>query len=559
MAPRLRRTQLIALPFIGAFFIKEFYFKRRQGVRWSQQQLQENALVVKKKAQRHDFIAVSVSLLSVSINPTGIDPDAACPFRQSPLYRSIFVYPSPNETLFESMKSDRAGVVSNNGTVPMWPWLPMNEEFRNKQFLVYNIKHDEMNQFTLEQYVHDIMTHPHSCLQTKDPEKAKLFYIPLMETLYWRGLERLGQLPAEWMKNRMTPYSEALLNAIDGKYDLWEDRFGLTSRFWKRKEGADHFFVMAEPCNGLQHIPGARANTNYVIAQRQNRPPIVISSELAVSYVRMYSKCAAKNIVMPYPNVNGKWFRGHFESRAKSQLPSLLASAGQHSGTNNAGDGGTDLRPVLIHVSAGTHGQCAGLRQGLLDNHHCSKSYSMISKHRITRQVQMHLAKFCPCPAGDSPSARRMNDAVVAGCIPVVLSADYVWPLSKDVDPTSEIDPSTFSIRLNFRDFGRSRYDGKQCHRVDGNLTLEEYLERIPSSEIDRLQKGMKRVAPIFEYYQRRNMSDAPLSDRQLPDGGAAYALVQELAKRAVDNRWEQCQEELKVHRKGQEPTRNRC
>ncbi len=76
------------------------------------------------------------------------DPDADCPFRHSPLYRSVFVYPSPREALFRAMKSDRAKT-SSNGTVPMWPWLSMNEEFRKKKFLLYNIHQDDMNHFAV--------------------------------------------------------------------------------------------------------------------------------------------------------------------------------------------------------------------------------------------------------------------------------------------------------------------------------------------------------------------------------------------------------------------------
>ncbi len=277
------------------------------------------------------------------------------------------------------------------------------------------------------------MTHPDSCLRTNDPEKAKLFYVPILETLYWRGLEKLRQLPGAWLKKRMTPYGEALLEAIEGNYTLWEERFGVTSKYWKRKQGADHFFVMAEPCNGLRHVPGAGANTNYVWTQRQNRPPIIISQELSVTYVKMYPKCAAKNIVMPYPNINGKWFQGYFENEAKASLPVLMAFDDQK--TTATID--NDSRPFLSHYNGGSHGQCANLRRGLIQNHKCSKAYQASSRHKIARQVQMHLSTFCPCPAGDSPSARRMNDAVVAGCIPVVLSTDYVWPLSRDVDPTS--------------------------------------------------------------------------------------------------------------------------
>ena len=44
----------------------------------------------------------------------------------------------------------------------------------------------------------------------------------------------------------------------------------------------------------------------------------------------------------------------------------------------------------------------------------------------------MFLADFCPCPEGDSPSAKRQYDAVIAGCVPVVASDDALWAFSNE-------------------------------------------------------------------------------------------------------------------------------
>jgi hypothetical protein len=372
----------------------------------------------------------------------------------------------------------------------------------------------------------------------------------------------------------ITPYGNALMAAMDGRYNLWERRYGLTSRYWKRKQGADHFFVMSEPCNGLIHLHGPqRGNYNYIVTQRQHTPPIVISIELSTTFVDMYPKCAAKNIVLPYANVDGKWFRGYFEQQAKAVrniflLPpstttnknsNAAAAAATTARRRRITDDDMEARPILVHYEAGDHGQCTTLRRGLNFNHMCNnKSYRKVTKKKIPRQILMHLSKFCPCPAGDSPSARRMFDAVASGCIPVILASDFVWPLTKEMDPSLDLDPATFSLRLNFTEFGRFMFKG-QCRRLPNSQTLEEYLETIPEAEIRRLQDGLRKVAPLYAYYRRRsNMSDTPLSDRLIPDGGAAHALVHELAKRATENRWESCKEELE-HPHPPEPTTNPC
>lgn len=71
---------------------------------------------------------------------------------------------------------------------------------------------------------------------------------------------------------------------------------------------------------------------------------------------------------------------------------------------------------------------------------------------KIPYSVGMQMSTFCPCPGGYSPSAKRMYDATINGCIPVILSKDFVWAMSTDYDKDM-IDPSSFSLRLNAANF----------------------------------------------------------------------------------------------------------
>ena len=46
------------------------------------------------------------------------------------------------------------------------------------------------------------------------------------------------------------------------------------------------------------------------------------------------------------------------------------------------------------------------------------------------RQVTMAGSLFCACPEGDSPSAKRQYDAILTGCIPVIVSDDLMYAYS---------------------------------------------------------------------------------------------------------------------------------
>jgi len=57
---------------------------------------------------------------------------------------------------------------------------------------------------------------------------------------------------------------------------------------------------------------------------------------------------------------------------------------------------------------------------------------------------QMMAAQFCLCPSGDSPTARRLYDAIVAGCLPIVISDDII----RHVPFPQTIDYESFWFRI---------------------------------------------------------------------------------------------------------------
>jgi hypothetical protein len=62
------------------------------------------------------------------------------------------------------------------------------------------------------------------------------------------------------------------------------------------------------------------------------------------------------------------------------------------------------------------------------------KEGSAGSMGKIAAQDGMRKSLFCLSPAGDTPSSARLFDAIVSGCIPVVVSDELELPFEGILD-----------------------------------------------------------------------------------------------------------------------------
>ena len=98
------------------------------------------------------------------------------------------------------------------------------------------------------------------------------------------------------------------------------------------------------------------------------------------------------------------------------------------------------------------------------------------SRREATRG--MHTSKFCLHPAGDTPSACRLFDAIVSLCIPVVVS-DYIELPFEDV--------------IDYR---------KVAIFVDTNTAVQpgylvKLLRTVSTERILEFQRNLKKVLPL--------------------------------------------------------------
>lgn len=515
------------------------------------------------------------------------DPDADCPFRNSPLYRKVYVYPNHGET--DAGWGANSSIMSpfgleNLSKLERWPWLDLDIEARNGTTSHYNPQ-SQNAQYSTELMVRDILTHPKSCLRTYDPESADLFYVP-----YMVSTEHHLASNNPHKTNMATSAYGAAIQDILTKQDhaAWERVWGLTSKYWKRRGGADHILVMSEPLHGLWHPRSRRGHFHFLHSQYQAKPPIVVSVELSTTFVQQYGPCASKNILVPYPNPDGRWYNGKNEEEAwkilqDAQLTDASTSQAAlrvEQSTNSTTSSpssvaisiGASGRPIAQFYNAGAHGTCANVRKALKQDYtNCSPSFKALdNKLKVYKQypLAMRMSTFCPCPGGDSPGAKRMFDAILAGCIPVILSKDFVWPFTKELDPAIyDLDPSEFSLRLSSDDYNEASLAPDTCQpktqnqtNSNGPLALESYLQSISAQEINKLRKGVQKMASMYSWYQvDSKLPDHLLREGVLPTGGLAHAVVNAMADRAQGKLWPSCEEHLRNIDTKVEPRKFKC
>ncbi len=494
-------------------------------------------------------------------DPTRED-DKDCVFLNSSLYRSVYVYPTwNNET-----DGWQGPILSKHTGVDEWPWLYEDRRAKEGRFGHYGEANNQMGQYTLELIVRELMTHPDSCLRTMNPMKATLFYVPYLPSVeFHKGKTFVADYST-------SPYADAVEAAISGNYTQWEKLFGLTSDFWERKKGADHILVFSEPLHGLSHPRSKRGSHHFINTQKMLTPPIIISVEVSRSFVEKYPKCSAKNIVVPYPNPDGRWFNGAFDNESFAQWSSVIKakayleaeketiSISTQSIENNTIVDIFQPKPIAQYYSAGYHGTCTPLRKSMDKDYHCTAS-SKAFPGKVSYHQGMRASTFCPCPGGDSPSAKRMFDSINSGCIPVILSYDYVWPFTNEADPTIPLNASSFSIRWDTADFWYAKHND-QCELIsNAKPSFQAKIETISKDEIAKLRRGTKKASFLYSFWNRDGYegSEYPLIDGIFPDGGASLALVKMLSLRAGGSHWPQCEKELEVVAVGNDPREFVC
>ncbi|CAL0334905.1 unnamed protein product [Lupinus luteus] len=264
-----------------------------------------------------------------------------------------------------------------------------------------------------------------------DPDEADLFYVPFFSSLSLTA--NTVRLKNETGTNYSDPENqEALVEWLEGQ------------KHWKKNNGRDHVIIASDP------------NALYRVLDRVKNSVLLVSD---FGRLKEEQGSLVKDVVVPYSHR----IRSYNGDVGVENRNTLLFFMG-----NRFRKEGGKIRDTLFRI---------------LENEEdvIIKHGTQTTENRRAASLGMHTSKFCLHPAGDTPSACRLFDAIVSLCVPVVVS-DYIELPFEDV-----IDYRKIAIFVE-----------SESAVMPGFLVSK--LRAITSNRILEYQKEMKEVKRYFEY-----------------------------------------------------------
>ncbi|XP_062190040.1 probable arabinosyltransferase ARAD1 [Phragmites australis] len=269
-----------------------------------------------------------------------------------------------------------------------------------------------------------------------DPRDADLFYVPFFSSLSLV----VNPIHPPAAANASGAAAAYIDEAMQEELLEWLER----QPYWRRNKGRDHVFICQDP------------NALYRVVDRISNAILLVSD---FGRLRGDQASLVKDVILPYSHrINS--FKGDIGVEGR---PSLLFFMG-----NRYRKEGGKVRDALFQILEN--------EEDVIIKH---GAQSRESRRAATRG--MHSSKFCLHPAGDTPSACRLFDALVSLCVPVIVS-DYIELPFEDV-----LDYNNISV---FVETSKAIQPGY----------LTSMLRRVSSERILEYQREIKKVKHYFEY-----------------------------------------------------------
>lgn len=266
-----------------------------------------------------------------------------------------------------------------------------------------------------------------------DPEDADLFYVPFFSSL-------------SLVVNPIRPATVPEGGLVYSDEEMQEGLIGWLEEqvYWKRNNGWDHVFICQDP------------NALYKVVDRIKNGVLLVSD-----FGRLGRDHASlvKDVILPYSHrINT--FKGDIGVESRKSLLFFM-------GNRYRKEGGK-IRDLLFQILES--------EEDVIIKHGAQSRES----RRMATQG-MHTSKFCLHPAGDTPSACRLFDAIVSLCVPVIIS-DHIELPFEDV-----IDYRKIAVFVDSDTAVKPGY-------------LAKFLRGVSSERILEFQEELKKVKHYFEY-----------------------------------------------------------
>ncbi|XP_022718578.1 probable arabinosyltransferase ARAD1 isoform X1 [Durio zibethinus] len=213
-------------------------------------------------------------------------------------------------------------------------------------------------------------------------EEADLFYVPFFTTISFFLLEK---------QQCKALYRDALKWVTD-------------QPAWKRSEGRDHIFPIHHPWS-------FKSVRRYV----KNAIWLLPDMDSTGNWYKPGQVSLEKDLILPYvPNVD--LCDTKCVSESESKRTTLLFFRGRLK--RNAGG---KIRAKLV-------AELTGAKDVVIEEGTAGEGGKAAAQKGMRRSI------FCLSPAGDTPSSARLFDAIVSGCIPVIISDELELPFEGILD-----------------------------------------------------------------------------------------------------------------------------
>ncbi|CAM8958242.1 unnamed protein product [Rhodiola kirilowii] len=257
--------------------------------------------------------------------------------------------------------------------------------------------------------------------QTKDPEKAHVFFLPFSVTMlvsyvYERDSHSFGPLKV---------FVADYIRVITERYP-----------YWNRSLGADHFMLACHDWGPevSRAVPDLYKNSIRVLCNANTSEGFVPSKDVSFPEINLVTGNADEFIGGPSPS----------------------------------------KRTILAFFAGGLHGPIRPILLQYWENKDPDiQVHQYLPKH-VSYYDMMKKSRFCLCPSGYEVASPRVVEALYAGCVPVLLSSAYVLPFSDVLNwkafsvivPVEEI-PNLKQILTNIssRNYIRMQRRGVQVRR----------------------------------------------------------------------------------------------